>query len=411
MDKNTKPINKHSDTWCPLPFNAISFHPTGALTRCMMSDTPMGESYDSEQMKKLRQDMLDGKWDVKGCETCYKKEQHGNISQRQKWLLKDPQIFNSQEGYNNPQITGNPVNHMFINYSNICNFKCRMCNPLYSNSLIPEHKHLRSLDIVDGYHLDPNSTKNINSTNSYLKNNPSKLDSVTSIWITGGEPFMDDSVYDLVNILDENNKSFETDMVVTTNGSKVDLNKLQQFETLEAFELDVSVDAPNHMFEYMRSAGIFNWEDMQKLLDELKYFQKLNSSWFRMSFNSSIQAYNFDTILEFDKLCIEHSASNNSRQLLNPREFRTDVIPLEIRQKELFSLENYEVADITSSRRLRRTIEDACLNLAKPQADIEIVKRFVRRTIETDKYRNMYLYDYHKELGDWVYSTYDKYFS
>ena len=411
MDKNTKPINRHSDTWCPLPFNAISFHPTGALTRCMMSDTPMGESYDSEQMKKLRQDMLDGKWDVKGCETCYKKEQHGNISQRQKWLMRNQNDFKSQEGYNNPQVTGNPVNHMFINYSNICNFKCRMCNPLYSNSLIPEFKHLRSLNVVDGYSLDPNSTKNINSTNSYLKNNPSKLDSVTSIWITGGEPFMDNSVYDLMDILDENDRSFETDMVVTTNGSKVDLNKLQRFETLETFELDVSMDAPNNMFEYMRSAGIFNWEDMQKLLDELKYFQEINSSWFRMSFNSSIQAYNFDTILAFDKLCIEHSASNNSRQLLNPREFRTDVIPLEIRQKEFFSLENYEVADITSSKRLRRTIEDACLNLEKPQADIEIVKKFVRRTIETDKYRNMYLYDYHKELGDWVYSTYDKYFS
>ena len=411
MDKNTKPINRHSDTWCPLPFNAISFHPTGALTRCMMSDTPMGESYDSEQMKKLRQDMLDGKWDVKGCETCYKKEQHGNISQRQKWLMRNQNDFKSQEGYNNPQVTGNPVNHMFINYSNICNFKCRMCNPLYSNSLIPEFKHLRSLNVVDGYSLDPNSTKKINSTNSYLKNNPSKLDSVTSIWITGGEPFMDNSVYDLMDILDENDRSFETDMVVTTNGSKVDLNKLQRFETLETFELDVSMDAPNNMFEYMRSAGIFNWEDMQKLLDELKYFQEINSSWFRMSFNSSIQAYNFDTILAFDKLCIEHSASNNSRQLLNPREFRTDVIPLEIRQKEFFSLENYEVADITSSKRLRRTIEDACLNLEKPQADIEIVKKFVRRTIETDKYRNMYLYDYHKELGDWVYSTYDKYFS
>ena len=80
------PINKHSDTWCPIPFNAISFHPTGVLTRCMMSDTAMGEGYDSKELQALRQDMLDGKWDKKGCETCYKKEQHGNISQRQKWL-------------------------------------------------------------------------------------------------------------------------------------------------------------------------------------------------------------------------------------------------------------------------------------------------------------------------------------
>lgn len=411
MDNNTKPVNKHSDTWCPIPFNAISFHPTGALTRCMMSDTPMGESYDSEQMKKLRQDMLDGKWDVKGCETCYKKEQHGNISQRQKWLLKDPQNFKSQEGYNNPQVTGNPVNHMFINYSNICNFKCRMCSPLYSNSLIPEFKHLRSLNIVDGYSLDPNSTKNINSTNSYLKNNPSKLDSVTSIWITGGEPFMDDSVYDLVSILDQRDKSFETDICVTTNGSKLDLNKLQKCETLDNFTLDLSLDAPNSMFEYMRSAGVFTWTEMEKLLDELKYFRELNSSWFELHLNSSIQAYNFDTILDFNALCIDNNTSNNSRQLLNPREFRTDILPIKMRQTEIKKLKNYNVNNDKNIPRLKRTLEDACLNLSKPQADIEIVKKFVRRTIESDKYRNMFLYDYHKELGDWVYSTYNEYFT
>ena len=411
MEKNTTPINKHSDTWCPIPFNAISFHPTGRLTRCMMSETAMGESYDSEELQSLRQDMLDGKWDKEGCETCYKKEQHGNISQRQKWLLKDPNKFKNPDGYNNPQTTGNPVNHMFINYSNICNFKCRMCSPLYSNSLIPEFKRLASLNIVPNKYDQNPGVKNINSTNSYLKNNPSKLDSVTSIWITGGEPFMDNSVYDLMDILDENDRSREVDMCVTTNGSKVDLNKLQRCETLDNFILDLSLDAPNHMFEYMRSAGIFTWIEMEKFLDELKYFRELNSSWVKLHLNSSIQAYNFDTILDFDKLCNEHNTSNNSRQLVNPREFRTDVLPMEMRQVEVEKLKKYNVNNDVNSARLKRTLEDARLNLLKPQADIEQIKKFVRRTVETDKYRNMHLYDYHKELGDWVYSTYDEYFS
>jgi MoaA/NifB/PqqE/SkfB family radical SAM enzyme len=401
MDKTTKPVNKHSDTWCPIPFNAISFHPTGAFTRCMMSDTPMGESYDSEQMKKLRQDMLDGKWDKTGCETCYKKEQHGNISQRQKWLLRNPHDFKSQEGYNNPQVTGNPVNHMFINYSNICNFKCRMCSPLFSNSLIPEHKHLAAIDnIVPKSKLDNNLIKNRNFINDTLRNDPSKLDSVTSIWITGGEPFIDNNVYDLVGILDQHDKSFETNLVVTTNGSKLDLDRLQSFETLKSFELDLSLDAPSTMFEYMRSAGVFTWAEMEKVLADLKYFAQVNSSWFNFSLNASIQAYNFDTILQLNNLAIECGASNNSRQLLSPRVFRTDVLPLEMRQEELKKLKNYKVVDQISSQRLQRTIDDAYLNLSKPQADRDAVRKFVRRTIETDKYRNMYLYDYNKQLGD-----------
>lgn len=71
--------NLHSDSWCPLPFNAISFHPTGALTRCMMSNVSMGESYDSEQMQQLRQDMLDGKWDKEGCMSCWKKKNKATL--------------------------------------------------------------------------------------------------------------------------------------------------------------------------------------------------------------------------------------------------------------------------------------------------------------------------------------------
>lgn len=408
MEKNTTPINKHSDTWCPIPFNAISFHPTGVFTRCMMSDTAMGESYDSEQMQKLRQDMLDGKWDIKGCQTCYKKEQHGNISQRQKWLLKNPHNFKNQQGFENPQITGNPVNHMFINYSNICNFKCRMCSPSFSNSLIPEFKELQKNAVLPPWSTYISKNRN-NFINDYLRNNPNELSSVTSIWITGGEPFMDNSVYELLNILDENDKSFEIDMCVTTNGSKIDLNKLQQFETLERFELDLSVDAPNHMFEYMRSAGIFTWKEMSKLMDELKYFQQINSNWFSLTLNSSIQAYNFDTIIQFDQLCNFLGASNNSRQLLNPREFRVDVLPLEMRKEELKKIEKYEVNDASNSDRFQRTLDDAYKNLSKPQADLPHIKNFARRTVTVDKYRDMYLYDYHKQLGDWVYNTYKKY--
>ena len=38
-----------------------------------MSDVPMGETFDSPQMQKLREDMLAGTWDKEGCMTCWKK--------------------------------------------------------------------------------------------------------------------------------------------------------------------------------------------------------------------------------------------------------------------------------------------------------------------------------------------------
>ena len=387
----------HSTSWCPIPFNAISFHPTGSLTRCMMSDVPMGETFDSPQMQKLRQDMLDGTWDKEGCMTCWKKEQQGNISQRQKWLQRKPQDFKNTDGFINPKTTGNPVNHLFINYSNICNFKCRMCGPNYSNSLIPEHKHLHSLGL--GKKVKTETIKNRNFINTYLRQKPESLKDVTSIWITGGEPLMDNNCYDLIDILAEHGNESQTDMVITTNGSKVDLDKLQKFENLKFFELDLSIDAPNIMFEYMRSAGIFTWEQMNKLIDDLTHFKKQNSSWFHMCFNASIQAYNYDTVLEFDSICRQAGALNNTRMLIFPEHFRLNVLPYKYRKEQFDKIKDYEVIN---DPRFKRTHSDICKNMLQQQASDEVVKKFKQQTIAQDKYRNMNIENFHSQLAEFI---------
>ena len=387
----------HSTSWCPIPFNAISFHPTGSLTRCMMSDVPMGETFESPQMQKLRQDMLDGTWDKEGCMTCWKKEQQGNISQRQKWLQRNPQDFKNTDGFINPKTTDNPVNHLFINYSNICNFKCRMCGPDYSNSLIPEHKHLHSLGL--GKKVKTETIKNRNFINTYLRQKPESLKDVTSIWITGGEPLMDNNCYDLIDILAEHGNESQTDMVITTNGSKVDLDKLQKFENLKFFELDLSIDAPNIMFEYMRSAGIFTWEQMNKLIDDLTHFKKQNSSWFHMCFNASIQAYNYDTVLEFDSICRQAGALNNTRMLIFPEHFRLNVLPYKYRKEQFDKIKDYEVIN---DPRFKRTHSDICKNMLQQQASDEVVKKFKQQTIAQDKYRNMNIENFHSQLAEFI---------
>jgi MoaA/NifB/PqqE/SkfB family radical SAM enzyme len=364
----------------------------------MMSNVPMGETFDSEQMQKLRQDMLDGIWDKEGCISCFKKEQQGNISQRQKWLQRNPQDFKNTQGFINPKTTGNPVNHLFINYSNICNFKCRMCGPDYSNSLIPEHKHLHSLGLRKEVKVE--NIKNRNFINTYLKQNPESLKDVTSIWITGGEPFMDDNCYDLVDILAEHGNESETDMVITTNGSKVDLDRLQKFDKLKFFELDLSIDAPNIMFEYMRSAGIFTWEQMNKLIDDLTHFKKQNSNWFHMCFNASIQAYNYDTVLEFDSVCRKAGALNNTRMLIFPEHFRLNVLPYKYRKAQFDIIKDYEVIN---DPRFKRTHSDICKNMLQEQASEEVIKKFKQYTIAQDEYRNMSIKDFHPQLAEFIY--------
>ena len=71
-----KKYNKHSETWCPLPFVGIALHPMGHLSRCMMHEEMMSNAetldWDNTEFQRLRQNMLNGIWD--GCNSCYDKE-------------------------------------------------------------------------------------------------------------------------------------------------------------------------------------------------------------------------------------------------------------------------------------------------------------------------------------------------
>ena len=92
-----KKYNKHSDTWCPIPFVGVSLHPMGFLSRCMMSEEVMSNydemDWNNPEFQRLRKSMLDGKWDSPGCDNCQIKESIGMKSQRlQGYLFKKPHL-------------------------------------------------------------------------------------------------------------------------------------------------------------------------------------------------------------------------------------------------------------------------------------------------------------------------------
>ena len=49
-------------------------------------------------------------------------------------------------------------------------------------------------------------------------------------------------------------------MTTLTNGSKIDFNRLDEFNKLKRLSIDISIDATGPLFEYMRSNGVFTWD-------------------------------------------------------------------------------------------------------------------------------------------------------
>lgn len=401
-------FNKHSDTWCPIPFVGLSLHPMGFLSRCMMSEEVMSNAqdldWDNEQFQRLRQSMLDGQWDSPGCDNCRMKEQVGAKSQRQNWLQNTIKRF-PEGSYDNPKLTENTVRHLFLNFNNVCNFKCRMCSPRYSNSLIPEHKHIHNTTMPK-LQFQPNQYKNINNVLNFLEINKHRLKDITSIWITGGEPFIDDTMYKVRDILYEYAKPEQISMSITTNGSRCTVDDLATFNKFKQIHFDLSVDSIGPMFEYMRSAGVWTWEQMEEFIKELAEFREKNKDWLLVSLNSTYQLYNAHLIKEFfeytyNMLGPEHV---NMRVLIGPTQlgFQARNTPQEIKDianKEIDDLLKYDwlgeddISIINDCKKM--------LNQEIEEVKFESFKEFCKGQ---DSFRKVHLGDYHPMLAKAIYN-------
>ena len=405
----------HSKTWCPIPFIAMSYHPMGSLTRCMMSDQLMSNDldWDNQEFQDLRQSMLDGKWDWPGCRNCKLKEEIGIKSQRQNWLNGPVREKFVKDAYDNPKLTGNKIRHLFLNFNNICNFKCRMCSPKYSNSLIPERNHLnktldkqlKNLLALAPEHQD--RVKNINDVESFLEKHKDNLKDLTQIWITGGEPFIGDTLWKVRDLLYNYAKPENIYMTITTNGSKVDVDKLQSLDRFKMINLDLSIDAVGPMFEYMRSAGLFTWSEMQNRINEICDFNFKNNSWFKFAINSSYQIYNALTLKEFYTYIrntekeYDFHITRNQRVLIGPEYLQARHLP-----RVLKEITKAEIEELLQDRTLTnvdvKNINDCKNMLEKPQ-DKDMWKAFKLVCKEQDTYRKMHLKDYSTRLSKFIY--------
>ena len=133
-------MSKTSKTFCPLPFVHLYAQPSGHVKPCCIAETiythnlnneTIDEVFNSEEMKKLRVDMLNGERN-KLCDICYLAEDRGEVSARQGFL--EPQ----NNEFEIPETTDGEVplefQYIDIRFSNQCNFKCRTCCHDFSSS-------------------------------------------------------------------------------------------------------------------------------------------------------------------------------------------------------------------------------------------------------------------------------------
>jgi sulfatase maturation enzyme AslB (radical SAM superfamily) len=404
-------INK-SDTFCMLLWVSTNININNTITTCCVSEQTetinvnnvynLETIMNSEYYKSTRINMLKG-YKISACKKCYDNEKNNIVSYRQScnsWLNKyfDEVVYNTNDdGY----LNNIKLRHLDIRTSNICNFKCRDCGPELSSSWTNDANIL----------YNTNNDKTIRKIHNikFLNDLKENLYDIESIYFAGGEPILNDYVYDVLDTFLDKKLENKVNIAFTSNLSVLQYKDKNIIEYLNKFKmktLEVSIDDIYERGEYFRKGLNF-----EKLINNINILKE-NNIFYRI--HLTINIHNIYYLVEiFDYLFKNQIVSNFSSDTLitifleYPNFYKITVLPEFfkniIKNKLLKSIndfnnlyENFNLIEYT------RFINSTIIKLYEKD-DTDLISLFKDRTNKLDNIRNEKFEDIYSELAFLMY--------
>lgn len=352
--KTTKPLP--SKTFCVLPFMHIATNPGGSYRLCCNSNPnnnqikdengkpfkifkhDVEEVWNSEHYKKIRKQFIDGEM-PSTCERCYREEDSGIRSPRagfnEKWWTDDVIVAEDI-----------PVDIRYIDLrlGNLCNLKCRMCNPWASSIWVKDWN-----EVVPTAKLAPSDPIN-DDTLAYMKvmtewpdykktelNFQDISHTVEEIYLTGGEPTLAVSQYKLLDYCIENNLAKNIRLKYNTNLTNIPPKMIEYWADFKRVQLNCSIDAVGERDRYIRYPS--NWKKVEQNFDALSKLPNVN-----IQIHCTVQALNICVLHELLDFAGSRGLEGDQVYLniLNhPSCLNIRVLPMELKNMAANSLAEY----------------------------------------------------------------------
>lgn len=296
-------MSQVSSTYCPLPWTHLYVGPDGKIAPCCVGkhigeygDITLEDAWNSKEMKQLRLDM---KSNVKNdlCSSCYNKEDMGFTSMRNTSVNRMPEIeeialhkTNSDGSLNDFILT-----YLDIRFNNLCNFKCRTCNPFFSSQI--------AVEAVKNPELQKYSTilgKSLFQNKDIMAEVEKHYPHVNHIYFAGGEPMMQEEHWDILKYFVDSETAKEVSLVYSTNVSNLVYKKQSIFDYWKHFKnvhVQMSIDAEGKRAEYWRDGTL--WKDVHTNIKRIK------DNGIHYSIHSVITWVNIYSYIELVKLLIK----------------------------------------------------------------------------------------------------------
>jgi organic radical activating enzyme len=300
-------MNIPHNKFCVLPWISLETSPIGTVRPCCLAEEEIlddtGNKFDlntasfagiqnSQYMQDLRQQFLDQK-QPQTCRKCWREERAGRTSKRMHTLNRLKHMIPTQPW----TADARPLMFLDLKLGNICNLKCRICGSWSSSTFAAEELNFVA-DKKSSHHY------HMLKKGAWPKENPRFwseinhiVDQILYIEFTGGEPFMIQEHFDLLQGLADRGLAGQIEIHYNTNGTQFPALAEQIWSHFKTVEIAFSIDDVTKRFEYQRTGA--QWD---LVVENIQKFREIKSR------NSNIQLQVCSTVNVFNVYYLEELA-------------------------------------------------------------------------------------------------------
>jgi MoaA/NifB/PqqE/SkfB family radical SAM enzyme len=333
-----------SDTFCVLPFMHAAVNPGGGFRVCcnsnpannkVLKDDGSGKAYrifkddinemwNSKWMQDIRQEFIDGKR-PETCQRCFREEDAGirspRIGYNEKWLKNDIKV--------EKQIPLD-IRYVDLRLGNLCNLKCRMCNPWSSSKWVKDWNQIvHTAELAPNEPLSKENFEYMEIMQQWPDRKQTGLNfveiasTIEEIYLTGGEPTLATSQYALFDYCIENELASNIKLKYNTNLTNIPQKMVDYWHHFKGVQLNTSIDATGARDRYIRYPS--SWAKVEENFDKLNAMPNVD-----IQIHCTVQALNMCAMSElFD--WAEHKGVPNKDIYLNilnhPESMNIRVLP------------------------------------------------------------------------------------
>jgi MoaA/NifB/PqqE/SkfB family radical SAM enzyme len=294
-------MNLPTDKFCILPWVSLEASPIGTVRPCCLADDEICDNtgnkfqlntadfssiQNSNHMRGLRQQFLDGK-QPQTCRKCWNEERSGRTSKRMHTLDRLKHLLPDQDW----TADAKPLMFLDLKLGNICNLKCRICGSWSSSQFATEELSFLPRDEQKQSHayqmLRAGAWPRENQ--QFWQQIDSVLTDIRYIEFTGGEPFMIEEHFDMLQGIVDRGIAHQVEIHYNTNGTQYPERGEAIWRHFKTVEVAFSIDDVGKRFEYQRTNA-----DWAVVLDTITSFQYLQDQMpnLRLQCCSTVNVFN-----------------------------------------------------------------------------------------------------------------------